>query len=1143
MRLLPSLPALAALPLLLTGIAANAQITPPRLVRTPAVYGDKIAFSAEGDIWLGSLSQHFAYRLTTSEGSETMPRFSPDGTQIAFTGQYDGNTDVYVMPTTGGAPKRLTYDPTGAEMVAWTPDGKSILFRSSRAAPLVGPRLFSVSATGGAPTPLPMERAAQAAYSPDAARLAFCRLPGSNNWKRYQGGQANHVWIADLNAKQFKRIDNDAVNEQYPVWIGASVYYVSERDGTANLWRYDTRSNKQTRLTNHDAYDVKTPSTDGKTLIYEWGNSLYTFDPATGKETQVKLALASDSLHARVHTLAGTLGGFGIGPTGKRLVVEGRGQIVTVPAEKGEVRKIAPSLGSRNRAPVWSPDGKNIAFISDRSGEENVWLASTANTGGARQLTQDAGVKLRTLLWSPDSKALAYTDGANRLWLLDATSGKKTMVKEGQYGPVGDAKFSPDSKWLVYDHAVNYFVQSVFLYNIAQAKETRLTFPPTRDHDPVFDPTGKYLYFLSERNLAARNDAVDFQTNFTSTTKIYLLTLAKDTPSPAPVETDEEPGSTPLETKPVAPKPDAKPLTPSPAPTTKPITDAANPANPATINPAASAPPAGNAAAAPAPPASLSATPASVTPAVPNVKIDLDGISDRIMELAVAPGNYRALNALPNRVLFVSFASASDDDETVAPGAVLKSYDLASKKTTTLGAGIAGYDLSADGKKMAVRTSAGLQVMDAGTPVAPAAPRVDLSAWRVDVDPPKEWNQIFEEAWRQHRDIFYDAKLHGQDWNVVRRKYEALLPAIGSRADLNTIIADMQGEMNVSHEFVGGGYDIRRAAPGQGIGGLGADLTWNATAHTYQFQRIFAGDGFDFDARSPLLMPGLNIKPGDYLWAINGAALKGDEDPGSQLVGQGGKIVTLSVSDKPGIDAARTVRVKTLTSETQARYYAWTGQNRAYVQQHGGPNLAYIHVPDMQGYGMQEFSKQYYANLDKDGMVIDVRYNNGGITSGQILERLKREIFEYDQPRYGMPEPYHRTAYIGRIVVLCNERTSSDGEYFCTGLRAMKLGPTVGTRTWGGFMAVGGFPTLDGGSVSTPVEGSFTPQGKWLPDGYGFNPDYVVDEDPNQFVQGRDPQLDKALDVLKAEIKKNPPHWPQRITPPSLEKAFGPNKK
>ena len=1136
---LPAL-ALAALSLPLAASRMAAQITPPRLVRAPAIYGDKIAFSAEGDIWIGSLAQHFAYRLTTSEGTETTPRFSPDGTQIAFTGQYDGNTDVYVMPTAGGAPKRLTYDPTGAEMVAWTPDGKSILFRSSRSAPLVGPRLFSVKASGGAPTPLPMERAAQAAYSPDGTRLAFCRLPGTNNWKRYRGGQANHIWLADLNAKQFKRIDNDTINEQYPVWIGGNVYYVSEHDGTANLWRYDTRSGKHTRLTNHDQYDVKSPSTDGKTLIYEWGNSLYTYDPAAGKETQVKLALASDSLHARVHTLPGTLGGFGTGPTGKRLVVEGRGQIFTVPSEKGEIRKIAPSLGSRNRAPVWSPDGKIIAFISDRSGEENVWLASTGATGGARQLTQEAGIKLRTLLWSPDSKTLALTDGANRLWLLDAVTGRKTLVKESQYGGVGDAKFSPDSKWLVYDHAVNYFVQSIFLYNIALARETRLTFPPTRDHDPVFDPTGKYLVFLSERNLAARNDAVDFQTNFTSTTKIYLLTLAKDTPSPAPVETDEEPGNTPVETRPVAPKPDTKPTTPSPAPTTRPVTDAINPAvaNPSAASPAAPVTVSPAAVATP-----NLATTTGVTPAVPDVKVDLDGLSDRIMELGVAPGNYRALNALMGRIVFVSLASASDDDSVSLPGGVLKAYELAGKKTTTLGAGVAGYDLSADGKKMAVRTVAGLQVVDAGTPITPAAPRVDLSAWRVDVDPPKEWNQIFEEAWRQHRDIFYDANLHGQDWNAVRRKYQALLPAIGSRADLNAIIADMQGEMNVSHEFVGGGYDIRRAIPGQGMGGLGADLTWNPTANAYQFTRIFAGDGFDFDARSPLLMPGLNIKPGDYLWAINGAPLKGDEDPSAQLVGQGGKIVTLSVSDKPNVDAARTVRIKTLASETQARYYEWTGKNRKYVQQYGGANLAYIHVPDMQGYGMQEFSKQFYANLDKDGMVIDVRYNNGGITSGQILERLKREIFEYDQPRYGMPEPYHRTAYIGRIVVLCNERTSSDGEYFCTGLRAMKLGPTVGTRTWGGFMAVGGFPTLDGGSVSTPVEGSFTPQGKWLPDGYGFNPDYVIDEDPNQFVQGRDPQMDKALEILKAEIKKDPPHWPTRIAPPSQEKAFAPNKK
>ena len=419
--------------------------------------------------------------------------------------------------------------------------------------------------------------------------------------------------------------------------------------------------------------------------------------------------------------------------------------------------------------------------------------------------------------------------------------------------------------------------------------------------------------------------------------------------------------------------------------------------------------------------------------------------------------------------------------------------------------------------------------------------KVDLSAWRVVVEPEREWRQIFEEAWRNHRDVFYDSALHGMDWEAVRRKYEALLPAVGARSELNDVIGDMQGELNVSHEFVGGGYSRFKPPTTPGMGTLGADLVFDPAAKAYRLARIFSGDGFDSDSRSPLLAPGLKVKEGDYLLTINGQPLRADQDPQALLAEQAGRVITLQINEQPSTTGARLIRIKAMESESAARYHDWVSRNRQYVQRVGGPNLAYLHIPDMGDEGITEFTKYFYANLDKDGMILDVRYNAGGIISGQILERLRRVIFEYDQPRYGQPQPYHRTAYLGHAVVLCNERTSSDGEYFCTGFRAMKLGPTVGTRTWGGFMDVGGFRTIDGGFVSTPDMGSFTPEGKWLPDGYGFNPDYVVDDDPNAFIAGRDPQIDRAIALLKDEIKRNPPRWPKRLAPPSREKAFPTN--
>lgn len=1073
--------------LLLWQTAANAQISPPRMARTPDIHGDKVVFSAEGDLWLGSLTAGTAERLTTHEGIETHPRFSPDGRLLAFTGGYDGGQDVYVMSAMGEAPRRLTFDPAGAEMVSWTPDSKSILFRSRRATPITGPRLYLVPINGGVPTPLPMERAAQGSFAPDGKRLAYCRLPmESHRWKRYKGGQANRVWIGDLEKKAFKKINDDTINEQYPVWIGDSIYYVSERDGTANLWRYDTKTGRSNRLTAHDSYDVRAPASDGQRVIYEYGNDLWLYDIKTGKDALLKLTLASDRIHARSHLLPASSdrlnlpGTFSLGPTGKRLVLEKRGQLATLAAEKGEVHPIASLLGTRAKQPVWSPDGKTIAFVSDRSGEENLWIAPANGEGAATQITTVPKMRLNNPVWSPDSKRIALSTNTLALWLVDIETKKVTEAAKSDYGEITSYAFAPDGKWLAYTRPEDFFVQSLYLYNLAQQKTTRLTNPPTRDSNPVFDPAGKYLYFLSERSVTPKNDAFDFQTNFDKSTKIYLFTLAADTPSPLPIESDEEPGTLP---------------------------------------------------APPAKPEEKKETPAGK---LPDVKVELDGIAERILELPIGAGSYSSLDARTDKIFYLS----REDD-----AAKLKAYDFSAKKETELLSGVESYDLSADGKKMAVRSPAGIQIVDAGSPVTPGTGKVDQDAWLIEINPELEWKQIFLEAWRNHRDIFYDPNTHGRDWDAIRRKYEALLPSVGARSELNEIIGEMQGEMNVSHEFVGGGYQRRTAPPSLGFGAIAADLTYDAANKAYQFRRIFKGDGFEANTRSPLLTPGLNLKEGDYLFAINGTPLKPDQDPTALLIGQGGKTITLRVNSKPTPNGARTVRLKALPNDGQARYYDWVGRNRDYVAKNGGANIGYIHIPDMVGSGMAEFTKHFYANLEKQGIILDVRYNSGGSFSSQILERLHRIIFEYDQARFGTPIPFHLTGYIGRVIVICNEETSSDGEYFSTGFRYMKLGTTVGTRTWGGYAAVNGFPMIDGGFVTTPVASSFTPEGKWLPDGYGFNPDHLVEEDPNAFVAGRDPQLDKAIELLKAEIAKDPPKRPGRQTPLSKEKAFAPNKK
>ncbi len=1040
--------------------AAAAQISPPRMVRMPDIHGDSVVFCAEGDVWLGSVAKGTAERLTTDPGEEARPKFSPDGRAIAFTASYEGGRDVYVMPTEGGMPRRLTFDPEGADMVCWTPDSKNVVFRSRRDS-YVGPRLFQVPVGGGLPEALPMEKGAQASISPDGERMAYCPFPIEDHWwKRYHGGLANHIWIEDIAAHTFRRIDDSDVNEQYPAWAGGKLYFVTERDGSANLWVYDTANRTERRLTDHKGVDVKFASTDGKKVVYQFGDELWAYDIASGVDEELKLALRTDSLHSMPTTVPGKVGEWALGPTGARIAMVGRGQLFTAPAKEGDIRPISPSIASMTKQPAWSPDGKTLAFVSDRDGEENVYLAPTDGNGKARKLTSESKLVLGGLRWSPDGKRLLMEDVAQNLWIVDVATGAKTLVVHNAFQEVTDAVFSPDSNWVAFSQQENLFVQSLYLYNSQSKSLTRVTQSPTRDSIPAFDPDGKFLYFLSERKVEPKWDAFDFQLDVQDATKVMAVTLTKEGQSPFLIGSDEEPKK---EDKEDAGKHDAK------------------------------------------------------------FRIDVDGLPDRVFELPLTEGAYKSLTAVPGGKVYYL---AKDD---------LKAYSLSDKKETTITSGVASFQVSQDGKSVAVDKAGAISIAPVGSPMGDDAKKVDLSTWRVAVEPQKEWHEMFLQAWRNVRDTFYDPNTHGQDWNEVKTRYEALLPAVGSRGELNEILGQMIAELNVSHSFTGGGWTRLSDPPVPKVGFLGVTLKWDGGA--YRIEHIDRGDGFDDSDRSPLASPGLGVSEGTYLLSIGRTALSQAHDPYESLDGMAGHVVTLTVNDKPSPEGARTIRVRAMESGRQAEYCDWVGRNRSYVSK-ASPNIGYVHIPDMGEEGMAEFSKWFYANLDKDGMVIDVRYNAGGITSGMVLERLRRVIFEYDQSRYGVPEPYHRMGFLGRVVVLCNEGTSSDGEYFCTGFRAMKLGKTIGTRTWGGFMAVGGVQLLDGGFVATPVEGSFAPDGKWLPDGYGFEPDYVVQDDPNAFRAGRDPQLDKAVSVVLDEIRQDPIKRPVRMAPPTDQKRF-----
>jgi tricorn protease len=1061
------------------------------MLQTPDILGDLVTFASEGDIWVGSIQAGRAHRLTSDLAEKSNPRFSPDGKWIAFTGGYDGGQDVYLIPIDGGTPKRLTYDPYGVAVEGWTRDSQRVLFRSKRENPAFRHRLYTVGIEGGLPKALPMEKAAQGSYSPDGSKLAFARLAlESHHWKRYHGGEANAIWIIDLAHGGYKRIDATDVNEQYPAWARDGLYYVSEVEGSANLWKYDPSSGARKRLTNHQGLDVRSVATDGKRVVYAWGYELFVYDPATQKEQRIDFSLPSDHIHARATTVPLAVSGFDLGPTGKRVLLESRGQLFSIGAEKGEARAIAPKLGSDSHGVTWSPDGARLAFISDRSGEENVWLVDSTPGAKPTQLTTFEGMRLDTLTWTPDSKGLVFEDVAQRLWLVDVATKKLTKVAENDQSGFSGFSISPDSAWIAYSASVNLVVRSIYFYNVAKGTTTRVTDAPTADTEPDFDPSGKYLYFLSQRNIEPQNDEIDFQMDLQDTSKVYLVTLAKDTPAPSALKAEEEPVK----------------------------------------KPAAS----GKGAASGASTGGDDGDDGEDAKAAPGpTKVDLAGIGSRIVELGAPGGKYSGLQARKGGVLFLSHGE---------DGTQLMSLSNSDKEPTVIASEVAGFKISSDNSKTIVQTLFGLQVGNTGEPIRPGSGRVDTSSITVPVEPALEWKEIFEQAWRNERDLFYDPGLHGMPWKSVHDRYAAWLPAVGSRSELNVLIGEMIGEMNVSHSFVGGGFESVRPMPKPRIGSLGADLAWDGTV--FRIKHLLPGDGFSFADRSPLLEPGLGVHEGDALLSIDGEPLRGDQDPNALLIGKGGKEIVLSVGPTADASKAKTVRVKAMLSDVDARYYDWVAARRAFVDKAGAGKLGYVHLPDMESSGIRELTKWLYANLDKDGLVIDVRYNHGGIVSGQVLERLTRVIFEFDQGRYGAPQPYHRFGYSGRLVVLCNEDTSSDGEYFCTGFKFMKLGPVLGTRTWGGYMAVAGPPVLDGGTVAFPVEGSFAPgEDKWLPDGTGFTPDILVPEDPAAFAAGRDNQLERAVAVLQDLIAKKPVYHPKRLSPPSQAKAFPPNKK
>jgi tricorn protease len=1100
--------AMAVLALLLaTAAAAEGDVT--HLMRYADVHGDRVVFTYEGDLWLASTQGGAARRLTSDPGEERFAKFSPDGTKLAFTASYDGGTDVYVMDAGGGAPVRFTWHPSQDLVLDWFPDGRSILFRSRREFPMRGEQIYKVSADGGTETKLPVDRAGLTALSPDGTQICYNRISGENaTWKRHQGGDAQSLWLGSLAKGDFKPVAPWKGTTNYPMWQGDTVYFSSDREGgTMNLFALDPKTGAVRTLTRYTDYDVKFPSMGPGTIIFQYGEQLHLMDLKTEQVRKLDIRIPSDRVKVRDEWILATSNnvGFGLNPDGSRVLIEARGEVLSVPAdkEKGPSYNVTRTSASRERYPAWSPDGKWIAFLSDKTGEEELYLADVRGEKPWRQLTQTGtGYKLRPV-WSPDSARILFSDKFMNLNLVEVSSGKLTVLDKAEYDDgwerwgIQDYIFSPCSKWIAYTKKLESTNEAIFLYSMDAGKAVQVTDALFESWSPSWDPKGRYLYFLSNRSFQPTMGTVDQDHIFLNMAKPYVLLLTKSQPSPFAPQEDEVVSS--------EPKPEASAEKGAEKGKEKPKGKDAQEPKKATA-------------------------------------IDLEDFESRIVEAeGVEAGNYFRLEAIEKGFLYLAKAEPEFmkyqvvTDETPSQQD-LWTYDLKEKKAQESLKGVQNYHLCADGKKMVYRAGGKYGVVDAGPKAKVGDGSVDLSDVKIRVEKLGEFRQMFDEAWRIERDWFYDKNMHGLDWKATGEKYRKFLPDCGNRSDLNYIIGEMIAELNIGHTYVSGG-EFGDGGKRVAVGLLGCEFETPAGFAFPRIAKIVPGKAWDKDDRSPLAAPGLGVREGDYLVAVDGQKVDPKENVYRYFETKGGRVVTLTLNSKPSEEGSRTVRVETLRGEGGIRYRAWVEANLEKVRKATGGKVAYVHIPDMDQGGLVEFARYYYPQYTKGGLIIDARYNGGGFTGDMILDRLQRKVWSMTQPREGKPARNPEVALHGPMVLLINEDTGSNGEFFAEAIKFKGVARIIGKRTWGGSVGIEPHQNLvDGGSVTPPQFGLYGLDGRWLIEGRGVDPDIDIQNMPEDVLQGKDAQLDAAIGTVLDEMKKvtplpAPPAYPNKARP------------
>jgi tricorn protease len=1056
---------------------ALAQAEAPLIFTNPAVNNTNIVFSHAGDLWVVGRAGGEARRLTSGVGVETSPRISPDGATVAFTGEYEGNYDVYVVPVTGGVPKRLTYHP-GADFVSgWSPDGKVLFssFRNSQTGRTA--QLFTINPNGVWPELIPLPMAHDGSFSPDGKYLAYEPMRRAfNAWKRYRGGTASYLWIADIKDSSVTKIPRTDSNDFCPMWIGQKVYFLSDRQGPITLYSYDTNTKQVERLINNTGLDFKSASAGPGVIAYEQFGTIFLYDIATAKSSKVDIRLEGDmpGLRQRFESLDKNIMNFDISPNGARAVFEARGEIFTVPAEKGSVRNITGTPGIAERNPAWSPDGKSIAYFSDASGEYALHIAAQDGSGVPRKIALEPSFYYNPT-WSPDSKKIVFIDKRLNVWLLDLEKGKPEKLDTLERGDRTQLVWAPDSKWITYTKPVANEYEAVFVCELQTKKITQITDGMSKAMSPVFDQSGKYLFFATSTNVGPAMSGFDMTAYpHNPTESVYLVVLKKGEPSPLAHESDEE--------KPSGSQSDAKPADAKPA-SGKSVTDKPEDKKPV------------------------------------EVKIDFDGLDQRIVALPIT--NKRIVDLAcgkPGTLLF--FERPTVIDPASFTGLTLQKFDMKTRKLEKVVDGIQAGSISANGEKALLRIQDNWFIVPSDQAPKPTDAKLRVNEMEARVDPKAEWAQMYREAWRIQRDYFYDPGYHGLDIKAAEAKYAPYVDGLRSRADLNYLFNEMFGDLTVGHLYVGGGDmpSVKRV-PG---GLLGADL--KVENGRYRFEKVYSGENWNPELRAPLTGPGIEVKAGEYLLAVNGHELNDKANPYQLLENKSDKQVLLRVGADPSGKGARDITVVPVASETSLRNRDWIETNRSKVAQATGGRIAYVWLPDTAGGGYTNFNRYWFAQLDKGGAVIDERFNGGGHAADYIIDYLKRPVNSYWIGREGdyLRQPFG--AMPGPKVMMINEHAGSGGDYLPWMFRRAGIGPLIGKRTWGGVVGIGGYPVLmDGGPITAPHFAFFTLEGKFGIENEGVAPDIEVDLEPKAWREGRDTQLERAISEVMELLRKNPP--------------------